>query len=162
LANGDGSRDLTGFFRPEPSREITVRVSVTGEQRMIPQKEPEMNDVILQVLLAGEIFIQPEAEELRKCHVDILRNLGIFLKKTDFQILDHSHAANSSIVIGRYSLEYEKSEGDRMRNYSVEGVVTLQADKSGNMSLKISTRPDRFCHDTRAIPAKRPAVQEET
>ena len=129
---------------------------------MTTLQTPELKDVILQVLLAGEIFIQPGAEELRKCHVDILRNLGIFLKKTDFQILDYSHAANSAIVIGRYSLEYDACEGDRLRTFSVEGVVTMQADRLGNMSLRITTKPDRFGQESRTVPVRKDPVQEET
>ncbi len=104
--------------------------------------EPDRQDVVLKVLLAGEVFTPPNLEEVKKCHREILRTYGIEITRSDFAILDHCQIGSSTISIGRYVLDYETGGVDERKRIYLEGIVTVDSDVLGNTNIRISSKAD--------------------
>ena len=104
-------------------------------------KVPEKNEIFRHLLLAGDLFAPLDSDEQDRPVRNLLKQSGITLNQSDFQVLDRCTIGTSQIVIIRYMLDYmicEEAAGKRIR---VEGTVASEMDFQGNTHIRILSHP---------------------
>ncbi len=101
----------------------------------------DKDEIFQHILLVGELFAPSSTNEQSRTIRDLLKESGLLLNESDFQILDRCTLGTSRIMIVKYMLDYtigEEAAGKRIR---VEGTVASEMDFQGNTHIRILSHP---------------------
>ncbi|MEN6396723.1 MAG: hypothetical protein ABFC78_09600 [Methanoregula sp.] len=102
---------------------------------------PEKAEIFRHLLLAGDLLAHHASDEQGRTIRDLLKQSGIILNQSDFQVLDRCTIGTSRIMIVRYMLDYMISEDAAGKRIRVEGTVASERDYQGNTHIRILSRP---------------------
>lgn len=105
------------------------------------EKIPEKDEIFRRLLIAGDLFAPLASDEQGRPIRNLLKQYGITLNQSDFQVLDRCTIGNSQIMIVRYMLDYMICEEAAEKRIQVEGTVASEMDSQGNTHIRILSHP---------------------
>ena len=123
---------------------------------------PDKDEIFWQLLLVGGLYAAPAMDELGKIVQDTLRQSGVTLNRSDFQILDRCTRGTSNVLIVRYMLEYTVTKDADKKEFLVEGSVASEVDFEGNIHIRILSKPLPVYMDFETARSKLSAVKSNT
>jgi len=126
--------------------------------RIIQRSNPQMSSCLkprvedrvesfFQIVPILDLINGARLGEQKKNLEDNLRNYGYIPQRSDVVILDHSHIADYTITIARYTLDYVDDGDTTGKTVSVDGSVAIKIDNSGNRDILISLKTYPFGPD---------------
>jgi len=101
-------------------------------------------ELFFQRVPVSDLFSSVQLGDQKKEFRELLCNCGFNIKRSDLKILDHSRIGNYTIMIARYTLDYQDDGDQAGRLVTVDGSVAMKIDDSGRRDIRVSLKTDPF------------------
>ena len=114
------------------------------EKPVIPETGTHTDDYVLQLFLASCVLSSPEDGKTIEFWREVLDRHSIEIVSLDVSTLIRDRIGNKNILIGRFSLEFQKSCNGYPTHIKTEGFTTAVINESGDVSVRFRSEPYGF------------------
>ncbi len=114
------------------------------EKPVIPDNGTHTGDYVLQLFLASCVLSSPDDGNYIEFWREILDRHSIEIVSCDVSTLIRDRIGDKNILIGRFSLEFEKPCNGYPTHIKTEGFTTAVINESGDLSVRFRSEPYGF------------------